>query len=363
MHPGPADMPTSYPTAHPTAHHLHWGAEALWQQLEPLLPGLSVEVVARLGSTNTELLERMRHRPGARGHEQPRANHADHADHAGSDRRSAGRRQADSQPCLLVAEHQTRGRGRQGKEWQSSVGASLTFSLALPLAPADWSGLSLAVGLAVAEAFDPQPSGGPPRMGIKWPNDLLLITPAAAGLDAPIGRKLGGILIETVQVGDRRMAVVGIGLNLLPQPDDAVEHPLSWGYACLQELQYGLTAPAALARLALPLVQALQAFECNGFAPLRQRFADRDVLRGRAVTTTLPDLPAGTADGVDETGTLWLQVAGQRRPVASGEVSLRLAPPPEQAGGAGDGGGGGGGGAAAGGGGEGGVRGSSAPPC
>lgn len=319
MHIGLADMPTSYPTA----HHLHWGAEALWQQLEPLLPGLSVEVVARLGSTNTELLERMRRRPDARSHEPP------HAEHTGGDRRSVGRRQADTQPCLLVAEHQTRGRGRQGKEWQASVGASLTFSLALPLAPADWSGLSLAVGLAVAETFDPQAPGGAPRLGIKWPNDLLLIAPATGGSAALIGRKLGGILIETVQVGERRMAVVGIGLNLLPQPEDAAERPLSWGYACLQELQYGLTAPAALARLALPLVQALQAFERDGFAPLRERFAARDVLLGRAVTTTLPDLPAGTADGVDETGTLWLQVAGQRRPVSSGEVSLRPAPPPE----------------------------------
>ena len=300
-----------------TAYHLRWGAEALWRQLTPLLPDLSVEVVARLGSTNTELLERMRQRPEARGHEEPRT------DHAGHDRRSTGRRQADTQPCLLVAEHQTRGRGRQGKDWQASPGASLTFSLALPLAPVDWSGLSLAVGLAVAETFDPQPPSGTPRLGIKWPNDLLLIDPTAAG---GVGRKLGGILIETVQVGGRRMAVVGIGLNLLPQPDDADERPLSWGYACLQELDYGLTAPAALARLAVPLVRTLQAFEREGFAPLRARFAARDVLLGRPVTTTLPDLPAGVADGIDETGTLWLQVAGQRRPVASGEVSLRLAP-------------------------------------
>lgn len=314
---GPAEMPTS--------HHLHWGAEALWQQLTPLLPGLSVEVVAQLGSTNTELLERMRSRPGARGHELAGA------DPAGGARRSAGRRQTDTQPCLLVAEHQTRGRGRQGKEWQASAGASLTFSLALPLAPADWSGLSLAVGLAVAETFDPPAPGGAYRLGIKWPNDLLLLDPAGAESAAPLGRKLGGILIETVQVGEQRMAVVGIGLNLLPQPEVAAERALSWGYACLQELQYGLTAPAALTRLARPLVQALQAFERDGFAPLRERFADRDMLRGRAVTTTLPDLPAGTADGVDETGTLWLQVAGQRRPVASGEVSLRPAPAAEPA--------------------------------
>ena len=307
----------------PTPYHLHWGAEALWQQLRLLLPELSIEVVAQLGSTNTELLERLRRRPDGRGTEPART------DHAGGDRRSSGRRQADHQPCLLVAEHQTRGRGRQGKEWQASLGASLTFSLALPLAPADWSGLSLAVGLAVAETFDPQPLGGAPRLGIKWPNDLLLIDASSSGSGASIGRKLGGILIETVQVGEHRMAVVGIGLNLLPQAEDAAERPLSWGYACLQELQYGLTAPAALGLLALPLVQALQAFERDGFGPLRERFAARDVLLGRAVTTTLPDLPAGIADGVDETGTLWLQVAGQRQPVASGEVSLRPMPMPE----------------------------------
>jgi BirA family biotin operon repressor/biotin-[acetyl-CoA-carboxylase] ligase len=230
-----------------------------------------------------------------------------------------------------VAEHQTRGRGRQGKEWQSSAGASLTFSLALPLAPVDWSGLSLAVGLAVAETFDPLPAGGTPRLGIKWPNDLLLIDPAPPGSTPSIGRKLGGILIETVQVGEHRMAVVGIGLNVLPQSDEPAERSLSWGYACLQELQYGLTAPAALARLAMPLVQALKSFETGGFAPLRARFAGRDLLQGRAVTTTLPDLPIGTADGVDDTGTLWLKVAGQRRPVASGEVSLRPAPAPANA--------------------------------
>ena len=210
----------------PTPYHLHWGAEALWQQLKPLLPELSVEVVARLGSTNTELLERLRRRPDGRGTEPART------DHAGLDRCSSGRRQDDHQPCLLVAEHQTRGRGRQGKEWQASLGASLTFSLALPLAPADWSGLSLAVGLAVAETFDPQPPGGTPRLGIKWPNDLLLIGASAPGSGAAIGRKLGGILIETVQVGEHRMAVVGIGLNLLPQADDAAERPLNWGYAC-----------------------------------------------------------------------------------------------------------------------------------
>jgi len=98
------------------AGELAWATEALRQQLDLLLPGLTVEVVASIGSTNTELLARAKRSPG------------------------------QIQPCLLVAEQQTQGRGRQGKGWQSSAGASLTFSLALAMAPADWSGLSLAGG-------------------------------------------------------------------------------------------------------------------------------------------------------------------------------------------------------------------------
>ena len=286
---------------------LNWGAGALQARLAPLLPGLRVEVVASVGSTNTELLERARR--------------------AGRDWQLAST-PTELAPSLLVAEHQTQGRGRQGKAWQSSAGASLTFSLALPLAPVDWSGLSLAVGLALVEALDPPSPGQPARLGLKWPNDLLLRATTGHTTDPtePIGLKLGGILIETVMLGRQRVAVIGIGLNLLPQATPA----LSWGYACLQALRPDLDAPAALAVLAPPLLQALAAFEQHGFAPLRQRFAARDLLLGRRVNTSLPDLPGGLADGVDETGTLWLRVtdgSGERRlPVASGEVSLRADP-------------------------------------
>ncbi|GCL66271.1 biotin--[acetyl-CoA-carboxylase] ligase [Pseudaquabacterium pictum] len=286
---------------------LRWGAEDLWLALQPLLPGLTVEVVASIGSTNTELLARARQSP------------------------------ADGlKPALLVAEQQTAGRGRQGKAWQSAAGASLTFSLALPLAPADWSGLSLAVGLALADALDPLAADTSPRLGLKWPNDLVLLDDG--GRAAHIGRKLGGILIETVQLGQQRLAVLGIGLNILPLPPHDPANPaaaapvLSWGHASVQELQPGLDAPATLSRVLPPLVRAMQAFDAQGFAPLQAAFARRDVLSGRAVATTLPGLPHGRADGVDATGTLWLQTGAGRQPVASGEVSLRpldaAAPPP-----------------------------------
>ena len=307
-------------------HHLHWGAEALWQRLKLLLPGLSVEIVAQADSTNTRLLERARRasrqhdgwtsRPGELDflHPEPGT--------------PLGRRADDVQPCLLVAEHQIAGRGRLGRAWHASAGASLTFSLALDLSPHEWSGLSLAVGLALADALEPATGCAPPtpQIGLKWPNDLWLRdAPGAPGNGTPGGRKLGGILIETIGIGigigDHRMCVVGVGLNVAPQPDDGP----SAGSACLQELVPGITAPAALARVAEPLVQALLKFEKQGFAPLAADFARRDVLAGQAVSTTAPGVPGGVAEGVDGHGGLRVRAGGGVvHTLVSGEVSVRL---------------------------------------
>jgi len=300
--------------------HLHWGAEALWEQLEPLLPGVSIEVVARLESTNTRLLDRARQHSGQRDAPVTRPGQIDDATGAadGMPPSPYGRRAVDTQPCLLVAEHQTRGRGRLGRGWQSSAGRSLTFSLSLPLAPRDWSGLSLGVGLAIADALDP-PGDQPPRIGLKWPNDLWLLDPP--GSPTP-GRKLGGILIETVAVGSRRMCVVGVGVNVMPMLEPATEG-LSSGFACLQELQPTASAPAALAAIAAPLVRLLQRFESEGFAPLVAEYARRDLLLGQRVSTSAPEPLDGVAEGVDERGALRLR-SGALHSLVSGEVSVRL---------------------------------------
>jgi len=162
---------------------LRWNADALRQQLAVRRAGLELEIVGETGSTNTDLLDRLRVGPVA--------------------------------ACLLVAERQTGGRGRLGRSWRTERGASLTFSLALPIARADWSGLSLAIGVAVADALEP--SHGTPRIGLKWPNDLWL-------LDAPgSGRKLGGILIETAPLAASRVAVIGIGLNIAGRQVDSAD--------------------------------------------------------------------------------------------------------------------------------------------
>ena len=250
-----------------------WPSEAVWEAVAPLLPGFTVEVLPEIGSTNTELMRRARAGP--------------------------------MEPVLLVAEHQTAGRGRLGRGWSSQVGDSLTFSLGLPMAPADWSGLSLAVGVSLAESLHP-------RVQLKWPNDLWLDD-----------RKLAGILIETASFGEareaRRYAVIGVGINIAPRDASGLSTPPAW----LREVLPAITAGEALLRIAAPLVQAVQAFETFGFAPFQARFNARDTLRDRAVV--LSDGTAGTAHGTSESGALLVHTSHGMSTVMSSEVSVRPA--------------------------------------
>ena len=273
---------------------IRWPAEAVWEAVAPLLPGFTVEVLPSIDSTNTELMRRAR----------------------------AGQ----TEPTLLVAEQQTAGRGRLGRVWQSDVGASLMLSLGLPMAPRDWSGLSLAVGVSVAESLQPTlpplEPGQPPRIGLKWPNDLWL-----SG-----DRKLGGILVETASFvapqaahpapahgSAARSVVVGMGINVLPRSGEGMSMPPG----SLQDVEPGLDAPAALLRIVPPLVAMLQGFEACGFAPVQPRFAARDVLQGRPVT--LSDGQTGTAHGVGEDGALLVHTAQGMQAVTSAEISVRPA--------------------------------------
>ena len=138
-------------------------------------------------------------------------------------------------------------------------------------------------------------------------------------------RKLGGVLIESVPVGQRRMAVIGLGLNIAAQP--VVDLPN--GFACLQELEPAIDAPGTLARIARPWVEAVLLFQREGFAPFKARFERRDCLKGHVVTTTLDDLPSGVAEGIDDSGALLVRVGPTLRTVGVGDVSVRApAEPP-----------------------------------
>ncbi len=266
-----------------------WPAEDLWLAMVARQPGLTVEVLPEIDSTNTELMRRAR----------------------------AGL----TDPVLLVAEAQTAGRGRLGRPWHGKVGHAVTFSLGLMLKPADWSGLSLAVGLSLARSLDPSGDLG---LRLKWPNDLWVQRP-----NTPFGwGKLAGILIETAlppvlgcnseQGRDQgRYCVVGVGINIAPP----VAEGLSTAPLGLQDLQHGVTAPEALAKVAEPLLATLLAFEHTGFAPLQNAFNARDALHNLPVT--LSDGRSGVAQGVDATGALRVVTEQGQEAISSSEVSVR----------------------------------------
>ena len=264
---------------------MQWPAEAIWEQVAPTLPNFTVEVLPELDSTNSELMRRAK--------------------------------QGQTDPVLLVAERQTAGRGRLGRQWISDVDSgqnTLSFSLGLRLAPVDWSGLSLAVGVAVAQSLHAD-------IRLKWPNDLWYQD-----------RKMAGILIETASllpseaaalpVGSR-FAVVGIGINMQPSAVVGNANILRTPPSGLGELLPGIGAPAALQRVAASLVATMLCFERDGFAAFRARFQALDVLRGRAIAAS--DGLQGSAQGVDASGALLVHTSHGVQRIISSEVSVRPA--------------------------------------
>ena len=272
------DLPGDAAGAQAKALKVFWPSEAIWEAVAPGLPGFTVEVLPTIDSTNSELMRRAK----------------------------AGQ----LEPVLLVAERQTAGRGRLGRDWRSggadtghgaATHGSLCFSLGLALSPKSWSGLSLAVGVSVAQSLHPD-------MRLKWPNDVWLDQ-----------RKLGGILIETGSFGDLRYVVIGVGINITARDGAGLSTPPAW----LQEVQPAMDSGQALQRIAAPLVQVIHSFEAHGFAPFQARFNALDVLAGRAVIFS--DGTAGEARGADETGALWVQTSAGLRKITSAEVSVRPA--------------------------------------
>ena len=297
-----------------------WPAEDIWQSCVPLLPTLTVEVLKEVDSTNSELMRRAR----------------------------AGQ----TDPVLLIAESQTAGRGRLGRQWHAQAGDALTFSLGLMLHPADWSGLSLAVGLSVVESLDPQGALG---LGLKWPNDIWVCQQDTSQqilgtLPKPASNtwsKLAGILIETAvpsmpmpktsqhQVTnsqtEQRYCVIGVGINIGKPKTHDVSIP-AIGLRDLSEVAAAkasatsasaapTTAPQALAMIAQPLLAAVLAFESKGFAPSQAAFQKRDVLHDTPVT--LSDGRQGIARGVDNTGVLRVETPQGMQLINSAEVRVR----------------------------------------
>lgn len=212
---------------------------------------------------------------------------------------------------VVAAEHQTAGRGRRGRSWLSEAGDSLTFSLLWRFPQGkSLSGLSLAVGVAIAKAVE---SIGIRGIMLKWPNDVLLN-----------GRKLAGVLIEVVPGIRPEAVVIGVGMNLrLPQ---AMPTEIRRTATALADAGGELPSPSILlAKLLLEIHAVVARFAEHGFTDLRNDWLTRHAFEGQSVRL-LSDFSApveGFCRGVDADGALLLETTDGLRRIISGEVSLR----------------------------------------
>jgi BirA family biotin operon repressor/biotin-[acetyl-CoA-carboxylase] ligase len=259
-------------------------------------PGAEVQAVQATGSTNSDLVRR-------------------------------ARETAPSAPWLRCALVQTAGRGRLGRRWYAAPGSAFLFSVALPLArETPPVGVTLAVGLALAERLQCLTEAlgvvlGPDAWQLKWPNDVLLATPAGRA-------KLGGVLAElAVDRRGRRSLVVGVGLNLWLDP--SARGSIGQAAAALADvLPLAQLAPLRerwLGELAGAVVGAVREVQAQGFMPRQADYMRRFADLNRAVELSEQGSPVaqGRALGVDGEGRLLVEAGGRVRSFASGELTLR----------------------------------------
>lgn len=210
-----------------------------------------------------------------------------------------------------MAERQTAGRGRRGREWISPFARNIYLSLywRFDMSPALLSGLSLAVGVAVMRALRQL---GIDDANLKWPNDVLWR-----------GRKLAGILLEmSGESGGPSHVVIGIGMNVnMESADAAIDQP----WVALNQI---VTPPPSRNRVAgillHHLLECIQAFETAGLEPFLQEWQQADAYAGQEVAIHFGENSIiGHARGIDASGAIIVEVDGVLRRFHSGEVSLR----------------------------------------
>ncbi len=216
-------------------------------------------------------------------------------------------------PKCVVAEIQTRGRGRRGRAWHGSLGGSLTFSVLwrFNAGVAQLSGLSLVVGVALVRAMTEL---GLSNLQLKWPNDLLYDF-----------QKLGGVLIELH--GDAlgpSATVIGVGLNI--QLTESVKHQIDQAVIDLNSLNAGFVARNKVLGVALRhIFEVLTEFEKYGFEPFRQEWQTAHAYHDKTVAMRMPDgsETIGLVRGVSNVGAIVLETASGERRFGSGEISMR----------------------------------------
>lgn len=219
-------------------------------------------------------------------------------------------------PQAVLAEHQTAGRGRRGRDWRSPFGANLYLSTAwtFPMWPQQLPALSLAVGVVCARALH---ATGVDGIRLKWPNDLWVAE-----------RKLGGILIEQrgESTGTCRV-IVGVGINVSMDKSQAGGIDQPW-ITVDEALQRAGRAPVSRNDLAAELLhglhECLARYTVKGFEPYRHEWLGLDALRDREVHVPDTDPKVrGIGRGIDAQGAFLIETPQGLKALHGGDVSLR----------------------------------------
>ncbi|OFS75873.1 bifunctional biotin--[acetyl-CoA-carboxylase] synthetase/biotin operon repressor [Pseudomonas sp. HMSC08G10] len=217
----------------------------------------------------------------------------------------------ESAPFLVLAEQQTAGRGRRGRQWMSPFAENLYYSLVLRVEGGmrQLEGLSLVVGLAVMRTLQ---VFGLDAAGLKWPNDVLVGE-----------RKIAGILLELVgDPADVCHVVLGIGINVNMQSNDRVDQ--QWT-SMKREVGGSIDRNRLVAQLNQQLQHELARHRRYGFAAFQEEWEQANLWQGRTVSLIAgSNRIDGVMLGVDGLGALRLEVEGVEKSFSAGELSLRL---------------------------------------
>jgi BirA family biotin operon repressor/biotin-[acetyl-CoA-carboxylase] ligase len=219
---------------------------------------------------------------------------------------------------VCLAERQTAGKGRRGRQWISPYGSNILLSILwrFQQGPAAISALSLAIGVAVIRALRRHGIG---NAGLKWPNDIY-----------SEGKKLGGILIEVAGENEGPCyAVTGLGLNLFLPEEEA--EPIDQPWTDLSRIAGGrrIGRNHLAGELISQMLAVLAGFEQTGLSAYLDEWREYDCLRGESASVFIGAQQFdGTLEGIDAQGLLLMRDDEDRlRAFASGEVSFRRAFP------------------------------------
>lgn len=218
---------------------------------------------------------------------------------------------------VCLAEHQTAGRGRRGRQWCSPLGANLYLSAGWRYAEGVGvtEGLSLAIGVVIADVL--AQDFCVPGIGLKWPNDMLCQQ-----------RKVAGILIESQLDQDGACAIavgIGINANMTAAAVSAIDQPVT---SMNLALGHSISRNALAACVINRLLQLLKDFPATTFAGYREAWEKRNAHRGQQLSLSVnQQAVTGTVIGVDNRGALRLAINGSEQVFDAGELRLPANPP------------------------------------